>query len=133
MTDGDCYAAAAEYLVLRSAFRHPVGVECPAGAVLVHGRPTLTRPPFAAYGHAWVEIPQTFAVGGVEVETHTVVDVANGDHRELPRAVYYAVGQIDPAECYRYTRDEAVAMLATFAHYGPWDGPHGCPPIEQGE
>jgi len=128
---GDCYEAAAEFLVLRAAFRHPHGVECPEGAVLVHGRPTLQRAPFVPFGHAWIEVAQTVEVEGREVEIATVIDVANGRHLEMPKALYYAVGRIDPSECFRYTRDEALAMLGAFRHYGPWEGPEGCPPIEE--
>lgn len=136
--DGDCYEAAASFLVLPAHMRHPFGTECPEGAYLVHGRPTLTRPPFKPYGHAWVETRETVEVvlptgERYEHEVVTVYDVANRKTiLGMPGALYYAVGKIDPAECYRYDLADARAMLLAFGHYGPWEGPEGCGPVEGG-
>lgn len=76
--------------------------------VLVHGRPTLTRPPFCQFGHAWLETG------------HMVYDAASG--KWAPRAIYYAAGNIDPDLCHIYTREQATALLRRHGHYGPWEG-----------
>ena len=98
--NGDCYEAAAKLLL-----KLPPEV----GAVLVHGQPVLRRPPFARYGHAWVE------VGGA------CLDTGNGLSVALPREVYYGLGQIEAAECRRYTVEQATALLLDRKHYGPWE------------
>jgi hypothetical protein len=76
---------------------------------LVHGRPTMTIAPFIKMGHAWIEIDE-----------EVVVDPSG---MELPIAVYYSVGQIDPAECLRYTHEEYSEKLNEHEHWGPWDLP----------
>jgi len=51
----------------------------------------------------------------------------------IPKILFYALGRIDPEECYRYTYAEARQKCVEFGHFGPWDGPHGCPPLEPTE
>lgn len=109
---GDCYLRSAE-CVLRGG----------TGYTLVHGRPTLAEPPHIEYGHAWVE---------VALAPEVVVCLDGGDPTgvsAIPREVYYGIGQIDPAKCHRYTREDLCRKLIEFEHWGPWDGPHGCPPL----
>lgn len=106
-SEGDCYEAAG-WLV---CFEHPP----PIGSVLVHGRPTLQRPPFKPYGHAWIEVP---GPAGITL----VREVANGRDILIPATLYYAIGQIDPSECYRYTRAEARRLCVAHEHWGPWEG-----------
>jgi hypothetical protein len=107
--DGDCFSVAGD-LVLSP------GTSLPDTAVLVHGRPTLARPPHVPYAHAWVE------VDGV------VLDLANGRNIQMDRASYYAGGKIKEEECFRYSRDEALDKLLHFKHWGPWEGPEAAPP-----
>lgn len=104
---GDCYEASANALLMPS---FAGGHDLPDGATLVHGRPTLTCPPFVEYGHAWLEF------GDV------VFDVANGRDVIARRELYYKAGNIDPAKCHRYTKDEARKRVLDFRHYGPWEG-----------
>ncbi len=110
---GDCYQATVDALFFGSLS----GVE----AVLVHGRPTLTRPPYEEFGHAWIE------AGDV------VFEVANGNHVAARRELYYQAGNIDPEQCFRYTPEEARRWLLSHGHYGPWEGPDACPPLEDSE
>lgn len=106
---GTCYEDAATALIEGPRF---------SGWVLVHGRPTLTRPPFVRYGHAWLEC------GGM------VYDAAT--RTLLPRPLYYGAGQITDEERYTYTREEARRMLLDHEHWGPWEGVEYEPPDEVG-
>ena len=88
MPKGDCFVASLNWVL-----------ENPS-AVLVHGTP-LGRGPIAGvrFGHAWVE-----AEG-------RVIDPSNDNHVEIDAEAYYALGEIDPEKCHRYTRDEVVEMM----------------------
>ena len=86
----------------------------PDAATLVHGRPTLTRPPFEEYGHAWLEL------GDV------VFEVANGRNLTVRRTLYYTAGTIDPAKCIRYTKTQVRHWCTDTRHFGPWEGPEAC-------
>ncbi len=76
---------------------------------LVHGRPTLTVPPYCQFGHAWLELDDT------------VFDITNG--YSGPRDVYYALGKIDLANNKYYTKGRAINLARKHMHYGPWEGP----------
>jgi hypothetical protein len=76
---------------------------------LVHGRPTLTRPPFTKYGHAWLEIGDSFCYDAER-------------RMAIPKALFYGVGHIDPAECYRYDFQAFKEMINEREHWGPWEG-----------
>ena len=127
---GDCYEATANALLMPS---FAGGLDLPENAVLVHGRPTLTVEPFTEFGHAWIEysrelpLPPTPGMPAT-ITSWTCLDVANGGHREIPRVMYYRVGNVDEAKCLRYTRDEARAFLLSHGHYGPWEGPEAVGP-----
>lgn len=81
--------------------------------LLVHGRPTLRRPPFVEFGHAWLE------------KGDKVYDPSTG-YRGA-RAGYYMLGNIDHKNNLVYTFDEARQFLLASEHYGPWEGPDGVP------
>lgn len=67
------------------------------------------------FTHAWVE--------GISSEgIPMVVDASNGRCVEIPQALYYLIGRIQPDECERYTPETAKDRMLEFAHYGPWDG-----------
>ena len=111
---GDCYSACAKFIIDKFLLeRGDVG-----DLVLVHGRPTLTRPPHVKYGHAWIEM-----MGAVAYDVER--DVA------VPIALFYAAGEIDPEECFYYTAEDVRKMLLEYGHYGPWEGVEGCPPIPE--
>jgi hypothetical protein len=111
--NGDCYQAAAQRVLF------PWEHSTPDGAVLVHGRPTLTVPPYDVYGHAWIELPNG-----------CVWECSNGNDIVAPRSAYYRAGQIDPTiECYRYDAKLARRWVLWSGHWGPWEGVEGSGPV----
>lgn len=96
---GDCFVVTGEaFLGLKEEER--------ARVRLVHGRPRLTVSPFIKYGHAWLE------------DGDLVYDPSG---RVIPRDLYYAVGEIDPAECVRYSYTDFVTKMVVHKTWGPWD------------
>lgn len=108
--EGDCYEAAAHLIFWGGELEHMPDV------TLVHGRPILQRPPFAEFGHAWIEVGDM------------CFDFSMGKRLVMRREEYYALGNIDPSKSIRYTREEARSFLLRFKHFGPWEGPEGQPP-----
>lgn len=86
--------------------------------MLVHGMPTLTVPPYVKYGHAWLEIGDTFCY---DAERDMIV----------PKALFYAVGKINPVECHEYNAGTFRAKVNEFGYWGPWDGLEACGPIDE--
>lgn len=62
----------------------------------------------ARYWHAWIE------------QGDWVRDYSNGLKVDMPRAVYYAIGKIDPAMTWRYSKTEAWSKALEVEHFGPW-------------
>ena len=106
---GRCYELAARRIVGLDDERMP------PNTILVHGYPTLTGGPHKGhkYGHAWLEYthPTMQQISFVWDAVHNV---------ELPAPLYYAVGNINPDECVRYTEAETRHMLRMHMTYGPW-------------
>jgi hypothetical protein len=102
---GQCYELAGKYVL-----------DTNREATLVHGRPTLQRPPYEKYGHAWIE------------EDDEVYDPC-ADVR-MSRQVYYAIGNIDEDETREYSHEDLVDKINEFGHWGPWEGPDAVPPID---
>ncbi len=106
---GDCFEAA--YKKLYEVFReHPE-------AKLVHAIVTGQGPiKGVQHGHAWVEIGDT------------VLDYSNGRSIEMPKQIYYAVGNVDPnnsKEYKTYSFKEMADISLDQGTYGPWELPHG--------
>ncbi len=106
---GDCFEAA--YKKLYEVFRkHPE-------AKLVHAIVTGQGPiKGVQHGHAWVEIGDT------------VLDYSNGRTIEMPKQIYYAVGNVDPSnsnEYKTYSFKEMADISMDQGTYGPWELPHG--------
>jgi len=100
---GDCYRAAGTYIV-DNAF----GKNGDKSLVLVHGEVTGQGPiEGVKYGHAWVE------KGGM------VIDKSNDRDIKMPKALYYALGNIK--KTVRYTSEEVLDKITTTEHWGPWD------------
>jgi hypothetical protein len=117
---GNCYEVAGKlFMDLVIGLSRPFPKELGA-AVLVHGRPTLRRPPFRKYGHAWLEIGDALCY---DSERKLAV----------PKALFYAVGNIDPDECYRYDEKTFRKFVLEFGHWGPWEGVEGMPPVDSDE
>jgi transposase len=106
---GDCFEAA--YKKLYEVFReHPE-------AKLVHAIVTGQGPiKGVQHGHAWVEIGDT------------VLDYSNGRTIEMPKQIYYAVGNVDPnnsKEYKTYSFKEMADISLDQGTYGPWELPQG--------
>jgi len=63
------------------------------------------------YGHAFV----LFDRDGVEYVKDLSADV------EMPSALYFAIGRIDPEKVVTYTSEEAIHKMIEFETWGPWD------------
>jgi hypothetical protein len=87
------------------------------GWTLVHGRPTLTRPPYVQFGHAWLE-------KGKKVHDPS-------SNTTLPKIAYYAMGNISKEHNLRYSGELVRQYLLLTEHYGPWEGVDGTPPTAQ--
>lgn len=119
---GDCYAAAGRTLMDRWMAGEADEL------IVVHGQPTLQVAPFCQYGHAWLEQPQT--VGEVDGEVLTLVICTDAETGvSLPRELYYALGKIDPAQCFRYDWPSLRRWIQETGHWGPWEGPEACGPV----
>jgi hypothetical protein len=102
MKNGNCYEAAANYLLDHAAKLGP-------DARLVHGLVTGQGPVAGIrFGHAWVEVGDM------------AIDPSNGRLIRLLRQHYYFLGQIRENELTRYTHAEIRGKMLDFLHYGPW-------------
>jgi hypothetical protein len=101
---GNCFSMA--HAVARTLKR--LGVE----PVIVHGTPTLRRPPFKSFYHAWVEVESpsgmTFAY-----------DYSNGLQAILPVPLYYGLGNIDSVNNLRMSLDEFDRKMLRRKAYNP--------------
>jgi hypothetical protein len=106
MPKGDCAEVAALLVIDYPTAQFPDYLVChgePVGRGEANGG--------AQYFHAWVESP----------DGTVVIDRSNGLDVTMPRAVYYAIGQIDETEVDRYTADEVRRLIVDTGHWGPWD------------
>lgn len=112
--DGDCMQAAANLMMqfhtpffgkqLKSKSGNPVLVHA-----LVYGQGPIAGKRFP---HAWVE------------DGDEVLDHSNGRKIQMNKAIYYAVGKIDPKQkgAYKkYTYEQMKKKLLSTKHYGHWD------------
>lgn len=99
---GRCFEAAVEAL-----YQHP-------SAVLVHGTPLGEAGEVAGirYAHAWVELGDLL-----------VIDLTMNGGSTMPRSLYYRVNSLLESDVRRYSKTEALAMMAQSQHYGPWHEP----------
>lgn len=114
-TDGDCFVVAVHTARELAAG----GVE---GVYIVHGIPLGQAGDAEGlrYWHAWVEVDREVTFPNVD---HTfsfldVIDRSNGNEVEVPKALYYKVGNIQ--ETWRFTLEEAHDEMLKREHYGPW-------------
>ena len=112
-TGGDCYEAAANYIL---SIGHPIYGGTPEAAAnlrVVHAE-VMGQGPLegTTFGHGFV----------VDMAADSVIDKSNGRDLHLPRIIYYAIGQIEYiGNIHEYTYEEAVAKMAESGNYGPWD------------
>jgi hypothetical protein len=98
--NGDCYEAAAKFVVAHVGF---------PSIRLVHGEVTGTGGAVLGirYGHAWVELGDA------------VIDPSNGRCMVARRRDYYAAGRVEALHA--YTFKEARQWMLRTRHYGPWE------------
>ena len=98
---GDCYQAAGRLII---NFMGDKSARLVHG--MVEGQGSLKG---LKFGHAWVEY------GG------KCLDHSNGKKQEIPKTVYYAVGNIMPQQCKYYAPRETTRKMMKHKHWGPWD------------
>lgn len=104
--DGDCFSKAVEqardlaetYESIKIAHGYPLGTGGDAEGL--------------RFPHAWNE----FMRDGVE----WVRDYSNGNEVEIPKAVYYAIGNIAEQDVSVFSLEEAEKSMSENGHYGPW-------------
>lgn len=125
---GDCFVVSAKY-VLDNAM---MGGE---DLVLVHGIPTGQGAISGIqYSHAWVEKtnkePENTEESNEKIEqiksafpdmNVIVIDRSNGRNIEIPKPVYYGIGNIDESKTKKYTVDQVRSMIAKHGTWGPWE------------
>ena len=99
---GDCYADALKRIL------YPNDGEF-EGWLLVHGYPTLRRPPWKRFGHAWLE----------SSDGEWCWDPNTG--AKLPTWLYYHLGNIEKKHCTWYGPAEAGILAVRTGHWGPWE------------
>ena len=102
---GDCYEASGKYIMDECMF----GDDC--NLLLVHGEVAGQGALEGfTYGHAWV------------LDGDLVIDRSNGRFLEMPKQLYYTLGQIDHIDnMHVYPWKEARKKILEFEHWGPWD------------
>lgn len=101
---GDCYDANGALFVEEALFPGD-----DKSLILVHGEVTGQGPIAGLkYGHCWIED------GG------SVIDVSNGRNIRMPKAKYYAMGQIGK-NVHKYKPEEVRKKILQHQHWGPWD------------
>jgi len=102
---GDCYEANGRYFMDKSLYGGDGNLR------LVHGEVTGQGPLEGVnYGHAWVE------------DGNTVIDMSNGRAVRMPKAAYYALGNIEANDnMHKYTASEFRRKVLKHEHWGPWD------------
>ena len=102
---GDCYEAAGKLLMDSNLMGFSTNDNC----ILVHADITPRMGPLSGitHGHAWVE------------KGDIVLDYSNGRNLELPRDLYYGVG--DPKNIKKYNYKEMARKITDNGHWGPWE------------
>jgi len=106
-TGGDCYEAAVNFVMAECSF----GDADDCDFTIVHGE-VAGQGPLEGYtfGHAWV------------LKDGMVIDRSNGRDVQMPKKLYYALGQIDRINnVWEYPWRQARNMILNYEHYGPWD------------
>lgn len=101
---GDCYEVSGKYVMDHALMGNNPNL------FLVHGIVVGQGPiEGVEYGHAWVE------------DNDECIDLSQGRDIRMPKAIYYALGNIDPSKQYRYSPEEMRRKILDSGHWGPWD------------
>jgi hypothetical protein len=121
--DGDCFEVGLQYI-------HAVPAEDADRYRLCHGVPEgQGEIEGLRFDHCWIErtdplpdnMPEPQRSLFMQYEMNiTVIDKSNGNDVEMPRLMYYQMGNIRPADVKRYTADEARREAIRTGVYGPW-------------
>ena len=108
---GNCYEQTLELLVQNMGKQN---------VRVVHGYPRLLAGKHKGkkFGHAWLEFEETLELS-FPITLRYCLDRLKPEE-PLLQALYYHVGRIDASECTRYTAREALALIRTTGHSGPW-------------
>jgi hypothetical protein len=102
---GDCYEAAAKYVIENSILGSKKNLKLVHGEVAGQGELDGVN-----FGHAWV------------LDGNKVIDKSNGGNLVLPKSAYYDLGKIDEiGNIHVYTPEQMRDKLLKFGHYGPWE------------
>lgn len=102
---GDCYEANGRYFMDKSLYGGDGNMRLVHGEVTGQGSLEGVN-----YGHAWVE------------DGNTVIDMSNGRAVRMPKAAYYALGNIEANDnMHKYTASEFRRNVLKHEHWGPWD------------
>jgi GNAT superfamily N-acetyltransferase len=127
--DGDCFQSAVKVMfdVLSSEDRKKAKI-C-QGVPMGQGQIAGIR-----FDHAWVEVTRKTDFGDADPNdpqvkfmmerfpTQVIVyDYSNGKELQLPRELYYAIGQIDGDDVRRFSAEEAQTEMIEKGFYGPWE------------
>jgi hypothetical protein len=109
---GDCYKAAGD-IVIDSRFINKNRFNFNGTPYLVHaevaGQGAISG---IRYGHAWIE------------DDVMVYDYSNGRELQIPKQIYYAIGNIEtsnPKKYRKYTFEQARRKMSESGTYGCWD------------
>jgi len=98
--DGDCYPVSGRYM-MDHRFSNP-------NLLLVHGIVTgQGKISGIQYDHSWIE------------DGDMVIDKSCGRNLILPKAVYYALGNIKNIKT--YNPEQFSNMINKYQHWGPWE------------
>ena len=50
-----------------------------------------------------------------------VIDKSNGKNLEIPKVIYYSIGNIKPNEVFKYNYEQMLKKTLESGHWGPWD------------
>jgi len=101
---GDCYVANGRIVMQK------ISAKDAKKWVLCHGVGIL-QSDGKPFGHAWVE------------NGSRVIDQSNGNDINLPKKLYYTLGQfpVKGYKIYKYSPEETGIAMVKNKHWGPWD------------
>lgn len=99
-TGGDCFVANAKHVLDRDRTK-----------TLCHSYVTPVMGPLrnVKHEHAWLE------------KGDTVYDFSNNRELEVPKDVFYILGQIDKKKVKRYSYNDVIRNIKEHKHWGPWE------------
>lgn len=102
---GNCFEAAGQYMMDRWLSGQVGDLRLVHGEVA--GQAHLAG---MTFGHAWI------------LDGEDIIDVSNGRNIRMPKAAYYALGQIDRiGNTHEYPWEEARKLILQHQHWGPWE------------